>query len=274
MKNYDKKTVKSFGDEWEDFDQSKLSNSESENLFNNYFKIFPWSKLAKNSVGYDMGCGSGRWAKFASSKVGHLHCIEPSSAINVAKKNLKGKKNITFHKSFIENVNIKKNSMDFGYCLGVLHHLPDTQKAIEKCVDFLKPNSPLLVYIYYSLDNRPYWVKIIWYFSNVLRFVISKLPRKLKNILADLIALFVYMPLSRFYILLKKFNIEAKNFPLSFYSNLSFYTIRTDSRDRFGTPLEKRFSKKEINIMMIKAGLKKIKFLNKAPYWVALGLKK
>ena len=164
--------------------------------------------------------------------------------------------------------------MDFGYCLGVLHHVPDTQKAINKCVNLLKANCPFLVYIYYSLDNRPYWVKIIWYFSNFLRFGISKLPRILKNIVADLIALFIYIPLSRFYLLLKKFNIKAKNFPLSFYSNLSFYTIRTDSRDRFGTPLEKRFSKKEINTMMKKAGLNKIKFLNKTPYWVAIGFKK
>ena len=164
--------------------------------------------------------------------------------------------------------------MDFGYCLGVLHHVPDTQKAINKCVNLLKSNSPLLVYIYYSFDNRPYWVKIIWYLSNILRFFISKLPRLIKNALADLIALFIYIPLSRLYLLLKKINIRAENFPLSFYSDLSFYTIRTDSRDRFGTPLEKRFSKKEINTMMTKAGLKKIKFLNKAPYWVALGFKK
>ena len=274
MKNYDKKTLESFGEEWEDFDQSNLPNYESIDLFNNYFKIFPWSKLPKNSIGYDMGCGSGRWAKLACSKVGHLHCIEPSSAISVAKKNLKKKRNFTFHNSLIENVKLKKNSMDFGYCLGVLHHVPDTQKAINKCVYLLKRNSPFLAYIYYSLDNRPYWLKIIWHFSNILRFFVSRLPRVLKNIVADLIALFIYVPISRFYRLLKIFNFKAKNFPLSFYSDLSFYTIRTDSRDRFGTPLEKRFSKDEIRTMMENAGLKKIKFLNKAPYWVVLGFKK
>ena len=274
MKNYDKKTVQSFGEEWEDFDQSKVPKSELTNLFNNYFKIFPWNKLSKNSVGYDMGCGSGRWAKFVSSKAGHLHCIDPSRAIFVAKRNLKTKKNITFHKSFIENVKLKKNSMDFGYSLGVLHHVPDTQKAINKCVHLLKHNAPFLVYIYYSLDNRPFWVKIIWNFSNILRFFISRLPRILKFIVADLIALLIYFPISRFYLLLKIFKIKSKNLPLLFYSNLSFYTIRTDARDRFGTPLEKRFSKSEIKTMMKRAGLEKIKFSNKAPYWIALGFKK
>ena len=50
--------------------------------------------------------------------------------------------------------------------------------------------------------------------------------------------------------------------------------MKTDSLDRFGTPLENRFSKEEIQELMIKSNLKDIKFLNREPYWVALGLKK
>ena len=50
--------------------------------------------------------------------------------------------------------------------------------------------------------------------------------------------------------------------------------MRTDSRDRFGTPLEKRYSKKEIYEMMKKAGLKKIKFKNSVPFWTVIGHKK
>ena len=49
--------------------------------------------------------------------------------------------------------------------------------------------------------------------------------------------------------------------------------MRTDSRDRFGTPLEKRFSKKEIQTMMENAGFKNIKFSKEAPYWCAVGIK-
>ena len=50
--------------------------------------------------------------------------------------------------------------------------------------------------------------------------------------------------------------------------------MRTDSRDRFGTPLEKRYSKKEIYHMMKKAGLEKIKFKNTVPFWTVVGHKK
>ena len=50
--------------------------------------------------------------------------------------------------------------------------------------------------------------------------------------------------------------------------------MRTDARDRFGTPLERRFSKKEIIKMMKKTGLEKIKFNSLPPYWTAISFKK
>ena len=67
--------------------------------------------------------------------------------------------------------------------------------------------------------------------------------------------------------------MNTSNFPLNSYKDLSFYTMRTDSLDRLGTQIEKRFSKNEIKQMMIDAGLNKIKFSNTEPYWCALGYK-
>ena len=51
--------------------------------------------------------------------------------------------------------------------------------------------------------------------------------------------------------------------------------MRTDSLDRFGTKLEHRFTKDEIQRMMEISGLEKICFDEKnAPYWCAVGYKK
>jgi hypothetical protein len=49
--------------------------------------------------------------------------------------------------------------------------------------------------------------------------------------------------------------------------------MRTDARDRFGTPIEKRFKKLQIQQMMRSAGLVNIKFYNATPYWCAVGYK-
>jgi len=49
--------------------------------------------------------------------------------------------------------------------------------------------------------------------------------------------------------------------------------MRTDARDRFGTPLEKRFSREQITIMCHAAGLTGLQFSNTAPFWCLLDLK-
>ena len=82
-------------------------------------------------------------------KLARLYCIEPSKAINIAKKNLFNFKNVVFIKGDVNNPKLKSDSQDFGYSLGVLHHIPNTEKAIKSCVKLLKPGAPLLIYIYY-----------------------------------------------------------------------------------------------------------------------------
>ena len=49
--------------------------------------------------------------------------------------------------------------------------------------------------------------------------------------------------------------------------------MRTDARDRFGTPLEHRFTKIQIKSMMEVAGLKEIRFSDRAPFWCVVGVK-
>jgi hypothetical protein len=85
------------------------------------------------------------------------------------------------------------------------------------------------------------------------------------------IAALVYWPLARTARLIERFTGDASHFPLSGYRNLSFYSMRTDALDRFGTSLEQRFSRNEIEEMMTKSGLVDIRFRDSAPYWVACG---
>ena len=56
-KNIDEQVVKDFGAEWSRFDQSKLSGSDHQKLFDNYFLLFPWAHLPQGAVGADIGCG-------------------------------------------------------------------------------------------------------------------------------------------------------------------------------------------------------------------------
>ena len=272
--NMDAETVASFGDEWSRYDQSSMSYSEASEIFMEYFSIFPWDMLPSNPVGFDMGCGSGRWAKFVAPKVGRLNCIDPSSALDIARRNLIDFKNVEYIKASVSESGIPINSQDFGYSLGVLHHVPDTESAINSCVSLLKPGAPLLVYLYYAFDNRGWVYRVLWRVSDLVRRIICKLPSRFKHLVTDVIAAIVYFPLARLSLLLDKVGINAASIPLFYYRNHSFYTMRTDSRDRFGTPLEQRFTKQQIKSYMERSGLIDIKFSDNAPYWCAIGIKK
>ena len=274
IENIDPKTVEGFGDEWTRFDQTGMSEDDTTRLFESYFSIFPWNILSKDAVGFDLGCGSGRWAKLVAPRVGKLHCIDPSVAIEVARKNLSIFTNCYFHQVGVDAIPVGDRTMDFGYSLGVLHHVPDTQAALKSCVAMLKPNAPFLLYLYYAFDNRPAWFQMLWQVSNFIRGVVSRMPHTLRYVTSQLLAVLVYWPLARTAKLFENMGVNVRNFPLALYRNLGFYVMRTDALDRFGTRLEQRFTRVEIQKMMESAGLKNIKFSEETPFWTAVGYAK
>ena len=271
--NSDRSTVDSFGDEWSRFDQAALPEAESLAIFERYFSVFPWGTLPAGAVGFDMGCGSGRWARWVAPRVGTLHCIDPSGALEVARRNLKGLPNVEFHQGGVDDGCLAPASQDFGYSLGVLHHIPDTTAALRACVDLLKPGAPFQLYLYYAFDNRSAAFRMVWRVSEMVRAAVSSLPPGLKQLASEVLAATVYFPLAKVAAVLEKVGMNVGGIPLSFYRDKSFYTMRTDSRDRFGTPLEQRFTRVEIERMMRGAGLGNIVFSSTEPYWCAVGRK-
>jgi SAM-dependent methyltransferase len=273
--NIDDETVSSFSEEWTHFDQSRFGGSEWQTAFDSYFSIFPFASLSGEAEGFDMGCGSGRWARGVAPRIGRLNCIDPAAgALAAAKRNLSGFANVAFHHASTETVLLAPESQDFGYSLGVLHHIPDTAAALAACTRLLKPGAPFLLYLYYRFDNRPTWFRTLWRVSELCRGSIARLPHRAKPVLTDTLAALVYWPLARSARLFERLGGNPGALPLSYYRDSSFYTMRTDSRDRFGTPLEQRFTRAEITLMMKHANLTDIHFSEREPFWVAVGRKK
>ena len=272
--NLDLKTVEGFGVEWARFDQSKLAEAEFDDLFENYFGIFDFGRLDPGAVGFDAGCGSGRWARGVAPRVGLLHCVDASGpALDVARASLTHLSNCRFHLASVDDMPIADGTMDFGYSLGVLHHLPNPGAGLKSCAAKLKRGAPFLVYLYYAFDNRPAWFRMLWRVSNTGRLVIARLPARLRVVLADITAALVYLPIARTARVLERFGYDVSSFPLAFYRRLSFYTMRTDALDRFGTRVEHRFTRRQIAEMMKTAGLVDIRFSDRAPYWCAVGIR-
>jgi len=276
-KNVDVRVARGFGEEWSTFrqDETSLARGEREGIFDDYFRIFPWNLLPPDGgIGADVGCGTGRWATMVAPRAAHLHVLDVSpDAIAVARENLKTFGNISFHISSVEDLPLPPRSLDFAFSLGVLHHVPDTQGAINAIAEKLKAGAPFLIYLYYAFDNRPAWYRPLWALTNSVRLVVSRLPHRARVIISDAIAATVYWPFARFSALLSRIGVSSKSLPLSWYADKSFYVMRTDAYDRFCTRLEKRFTRAQIEQMLIRAGFEQIRFSDSPPYWCAVGLK-
>lgn len=273
--NIDRETVNSFGDEWQAF--HGFDEKEIRKLGDEYFDIISPKMLDSSTLVLEVGCGSGRFLKYLSDKAGLLVGVDPSHAIYAADKLIGPDSHVILVKASANDLPFADNTFDFVYSIGVLHHIPDTFKAMQACVDKLRKGGYFFTYLYYDLDNRGFLFRSIFRLSNLMRKGISRLPRRPKKWVCDTLAVTVYLPfvsLNRFLKMLGVKERFRKKIPLYGYENKSFYIIRNDSLDRFGTPLEQRFTKKQIQEMMEKAGLEEITFSNNIPYWHVVGKKK
>jgi SAM-dependent methyltransferase len=271
--NLDAATVHGFGREWRAFtqDAGALSEADKAEMFQSYFGIFPWHLVGSESIGADIGCGSGRWATLVAPRVGRLlACDASAEALAVARRNLEGHANVDLQLASIDHLPVADGSLDFAYCLGVLHHLPDTQGALLAIARKLKPGAPLLVYVYYAFDNRPRWYRVAWQATDIARRLIARLPHKVQMALTTVIALLVYWPLARVAALLDRAGRLPRWWPLAYYRHRGFYVMRTDAFDRFCTRLEWRFTRAQIADMLQQAGFENIVFSPHEPFWCAV----
>ncbi len=271
--NIDPDVVRSFGEEWNKF--HKFSKSTLGLICREYFDILDETMVNRDTYMIDIGCGSGRWSEYFINKVKFIEAVDPSDAVFAADKLLGKADNVRITKASINTLPWQDEIFDFGMSVGVLHHIPDTQAALTECVKKIKKGGHFYVYLYYKLDNVGFLFRLLFNIADLVRRVVSRLPSGLKKLTCDVLAIVAYMP----FILVSRallffgFKKAALKIPLSAYANKDFYIIRNDSLDRFGTTLEQRFSRAEIENMMKKAGLSNIRFGENTPFWHAVGKK-
>jgi SAM-dependent methyltransferase len=274
-KNLDEHTAEGFDLIWARYAEPGRTPAEHDPdaAFRTYFSIFPLERLA-GAEGFDLGCGNGRIAVAVAPRAGFLHCIDPSAAgLASAKQAMRKFGNVDFHQASVDSIPLADGSQDFGYSIGVLHHIPDPQAGLQCCVDKLKPGAPFLLYLYYSFDNHPGWFRLIWRGSDVARRLICRLPFRLRAAASTGLAATLYWPLSRTGRVMRRLGLSTRHLPLSSYIDSPWADLRADALDRFGTAVEHRFSKAEMERMMLNAGIRDIRFAEGPPYWIALGYK-
>ena len=268
----DSQVISDFGDEWSTYNYEKGEFSKELKLqFEMYSNLLNFQEFNPlESIAADFGAGTGRWAEFILDNFKKVYLVEPSQgAFEVLTKKFKSKSHISLENSTISESTIPNNSLDFAMSLGVLHHISNTELALKDINSKLRGGGLFLGYLYYKVENKPFLYRMIFSVANYLRSRISNLPFKRKKRISYLIALFVYLPFAKLTKGLNMLKINTSNIPLHQYANLSFYMMKNDALDRFGTKLEKRFNKVEIVTMLVESGFDQssINFSESEPFW-------
>ncbi len=109
----------------------------------------------------EIGCGLGTdGAQFAEAGANYTGVDLTEAAVELARKrfelfNLQGQ----FQTADAENLDFPDDSFDLVYSHGVLHHTPDTQKAIDEVHRVLRPGGRAQVMLYHR-DSYNYRVNI------------------------------------------------------------------------------------------------------------------
>ena len=248
-----------FGEQWRRFDRIL---PEHEREFRLYFDLFEGSELDGIRV-CDLGCGIGRWSYFLAERCREIVLVDFSDAIFVARRNLRNSDRCLFFQGDIRSLPFRPDFADLVFSLGVLHHLPTgALEAVRRLARFAPR---LLVYLYYALDNRP------WHFRAIFRGRRSRFGgscragSRLRSAISWGLTAGVYLPFLLAGRAIAPLGLSSRVPLYEYYGGMSWSRIRQDAYDRFFTPVEHRYTRRQIATLC--DTFSKVEISEGLPYW-------
>lgn len=260
------RTAESFAYEWQRF--GALRDQWRKN-FTDYMQPHSPESFAGRLV-LDVGTGSGRHAFHAAELGARVVAVDIGRSIDVARENLPPE--VLTVQADAEHLPFETGAFDFVMSIGVLHHLPDPERALDRIVPLARPGGHLHLYLYWVPEQV--WHARVLHVVSATRRVTVRLPHRLLHALcvplAAALALAVVWP----YRLLRRIprlRGVANAFPLKTYADYPFGVLVNDQFDRFSAPLERRYTRAEVQAMLQRAGLTDVSVIANHG-WVGDGL--
>jgi SAM-dependent methyltransferase len=264
--------IAGFDDEWAHF--RDVATADQSQVFDLYFDLVPASWFAPGLTVLDAGSGAGRWTHKVAERGPRVIAVDLGQSIEVTRANTPPDR-VGCVQADLAALPLAPDAVDWAYSLGVLHHTEAPEAGLANLVRSVRPGGVVLLYLYYALDQRGPLFRGVFQAVDLARRVISRQPRSAARAIATVIAATVYWPLARGGAIVERAGAPglAAKLPLSFYRHLSFATMRNDSLDRFGTRLERRYTRAQVQDLMRGAGLVDVRISDSPPYWHGVGSK-
>jgi SAM-dependent methyltransferase/uncharacterized protein YbaR (Trm112 family) len=241
-----------FGDEWQRFPELLSVHAD---IFRWYFEGdggVPWSGLRV----LDAGCGMGRWLHFARESGARAVGMDVSAAVDVAA----GREGAgaDFVQADLRRPPFAPESFDLVYSLGVVHHVADPADAVRRLAILVRPGGTLRLYVYRSLAEEPLARRALLEVVTGLRAVTTRLPPDALHAFSwavSAVATAAFLLPRRVLRGSPLGDRVTRGLPLVQYTDVPFRMLVAEQFDRFGAPLEGRYTKEQIKGWLEGAGL-------------------
>ena len=204
------------------------------------------------------GCGFDSYIMAKSNPSVQLISMDMSDGIYKTREMTSGLGNVRTIQGSALEIPFKNNVFDFAYSFGVLHHTSNPEQGLCEIARVLKNGSPAFLYLYEDHAETP----IKHFALNIvssLRFITVKMPPAILNMLAWVASPLVFILFTVPAKILKKFKITAYmagKMPFNF--GTTPFSLRGDLYDRFGAPIEYRYSREQVFDIFTQAGFSDI----------------
>ena len=266
------KTESTYGFLWKE-----IKNNKPDKWHYNSMQDVVKEPIVRGEKGIDIGsgCGYDTYIMAKNNPYVKIISLEISEGVYKTRQLTSGLKNVWIIKGSCLDIPIANSTFDFAYSFGVLHHTLDPKRGIREIVRVIKKDSPAYLYLYE--DHAQSRIKrLALKFVNVARMVTTKMPSRTLYIFSFLASPFVIIFFTFPHLILKKFKatrLLSDKIPFNFGTHL--FSLAGDLYDRFGAPIEHRFSKNEIFDLLKHSGFVNISIdrMKSTAGWVVWGYK-
>ncbi len=263
------KTAESFGFEWTHFSEMY---PEWQTNFRDYMLPHTVESFRGKKI-LDAGCGIGRHAYYAAQYGSEVWAVDISAAVEAAARNTRGT-GARVIQADLNHLPFQEESFDLVYSMGVLHHLPDPEGAFRYLLRFVKPGGEFRMFLYWAPEGQPL-KRLLLQAVSALRMLTVRMPHPVLYPLSYVAAFLVWTCFVWPYRALKRISMltqTADRLPLRQYSRYPFRTCVNDQFDRLSAPLERRYSRAQVEEFLKAAGLEEMDVIPNFG-WVAYGRK-
>ncbi len=141
--------VESFSFEWKRWQRTQF-DSESRHISETTF-VASTGRRPQELAGkltLDAGCGAGRFMDLVARAGAETVGVDLSAAVEVAQRNLGTLPNAHFVQADLLHPPFARDTFDFVYSIGVLHHASSTRQAFLRLAETLKPQGEVAIWVY------------------------------------------------------------------------------------------------------------------------------